>query len=136
MKMMMNKTFFKYIAIINLIVVAVFYNDIKAIISVQVALFSNLVIVLLSFKAYKAKILMYVPAIDMKSLEEDESDYKSLSKLSFATFSLYRIFSYILLIVLFFYIKNNDLLMPIAYFIGLSITPLASLLWLRSFKNK
>jgi ABC-type transport system involved in cytochrome bd biosynthesis fused ATPase/permease subunit len=54
---------------------------------------------------------------------------------SFGAFgSLYRVVGYVVLIIGFFYLNNNQLLNPIAYLIGLIITPIIVLLF--AFLNR
>ncbi len=135
-----------------------FYKGTLWLLNTQIAFFSALIIILLSFLSYTKNINKQIGLLgdkidDRDFIDEMDDPYelyetnenhtkpnktkismKNLSKSKGAAFSLFRILGYIILIFGFLVLVKLKSLMAIAYILGISIIPVGTLI--SSFSNK
>jgi len=76
-------------------------------------------------KELSAQEIKEVLAKEKQNLKNQKNTIKNTTATFTAITSFYRIFGYVLLIIGFFYLNNNNLLSPIAYMVGFLIVPIA-----------
>lgn len=69
-----------------------------------------------------------VIAIERKNIKGFKKSAKNLQKSFIAVISPYRLFSYLFLIISFFYLNNNHLLNVLGFILGISVVSLVSLI--------